>query len=103
MRKIIFSTLLILIGCLIGGCSETNHLTKPTTQKNLKVRNDEPFIQPIKKIATKRDGIYFIGDPIDEEEFDRREADLRRLQDFISRTSRAGEHLAGIPILMVTF
>lgn len=102
MRTIIFSTLLVLIGCLIVGCSETNHLTKPTAQKNLKIGSDEPFMVEIKEIATKREPFYFLG-YLDEAEIERREADLYHQQDFSLRTSGAREHFVGIPVIMMRF
>jgi hypothetical protein len=97
MRVIIFSTMLILMGCLIGGCSTANHVTTQT------IRNDEPFMAEIKKIATKREGFYFLGQPIDEAEIECRKADLNEQQDFSLRTSGARELLVGIPVLMVRF
>lgn len=100
MRVIIFSAVLILMGCLIGGCSTTNHVT---TQKIWKIRNDEPFMEEIKKIATKREGFYFLGQPIDGAEIERRKADLYHQQDFSLRTSGDRELFVGIPVLMVRF
>jgi len=102
MRVIIFSTVLILVGCLIVGCSKTNHVT---TQKNLKLRNDEPFMSPIKEIATKREGFYFwiIGQPIDKAEIERRKMELCYQQYFSLRTSEARELFVVIPVLIIRF
>ena len=57
----------------------------------------------IEEIATKREGFYFLGQPIDKAEIERRKADLHNQQDFSSRILETEEHLVGIPILLKRF
>jgi len=92
--------IVILMVCLIGGCSETSQMT---TQDNLELRNDEPFMAAIKEIATKREGFYFLGQPIDETEIERRKSDIEYQQDFGASASEPRGHFEGIPILTIRF
>lgn len=100
MRVVIFGTVLILLGCLIGGCSETNREMAP---QKLDHRSDEPFMAEIRKIATKREGFYFIGQPIDKQEIERRKNDLSHQKDFHLRNPETYNNLVSIPIFMGRF
>ena len=90
----------ILMVCLIGGCSKTSQMT---TQNNLEPRNDEPFMATIKELATKREGFYFSVWPFDEAEIERMKSDINYLQDSGALASEPRGHFEGIPILMIRF
>ena len=90
----------ILMGCLIGGCSKTNYTT---TQKDLEPGNDEPFMAAIKEIATEREGFYYLGQPIDKAEFSRRVSDINYQRDRGYLASEPRENFEVIPILMIRF
>ena len=86
--------------CLIGGCSETNYTT---TQKDLELRSDEPFMAAIKEIATEREDFYFLGQTIDKAEYDRRESELHYQRDRGYLASEPKESFEVIPIVMIRF
>lgn len=86
--------------CLIAGCSKTSQVTTP---ENMELRDNGPFMSDLKDIATKREGLYFLGQPIDKAEYERRESDIGFQRDYGSVIAVPIEHFVGVPIVLIRF
>lgn len=98
MKTQIMMAMVMLLVCFVAGCSTTSDIK---IRANPQSDYDEPFMEEIKELATKRKHIYLLGETIDQAEYDRRVTDIVNRRDLAYRTSQSEAQRDVVPFCIV--